>query len=88
MSFSNNLCTVGMLLLLLLDKKEGDGASHMVVMPAPSKRGRKKKATLSMVGPGGGPGNETFILAHLAPGGQVSFNTWSSKSKIFSVQVY
>lgn len=55
-----------------LDKKEGDGAPHMVVMPAPSKRGRKKKTTLSMVGPGGGPGNETFILAHLAPGGQVS----------------
>lgn len=55
----------------------------MVVMPAPSKRGRKKKTTLSMVGPGGGPGNETFILAHLTPGGQVSLNTWAGKSKIY-----
>ncbi|XP_011604218.1 zinc finger protein 384b isoform X1 [Takifugu rubripes] len=54
------------------DKKEGAGASHMVVMPTPSKRGRKKKTTLSMVGPGGGPGSETFILAHLTPGGQLT----------------
>ncbi|XP_061530351.1 zinc finger protein 384b isoform X1 [Phycodurus eques] len=46
------------------DKKE-DGTSHMVVMPAPSKRGRKKK---SMVG----PGNETLILTQLSAGGQVT----------------
>ncbi|XP_039661029.1 zinc finger protein 384b isoform X2 [Perca fluviatilis] len=51
------------------DKKEGDGASHVVVMPAPSKRGRKKKTTLSRVGPAG---NETLILAHLTAGGQVA----------------
>ncbi|XP_051262032.1 zinc finger protein 384b isoform X3 [Dicentrarchus labrax] len=54
------------------DKKEGDGTSHVVVMPAPSKRGRKKKTTLSRVGPVGGPGNETLILAHLTAGGQVT----------------
>ncbi|XP_061632347.1 zinc finger protein 384b isoform X3 [Phyllopteryx taeniolatus] len=46
------------------DKKE-DGTSHMVVMPAPSKRGRKKK---SMVG----AGNETLILTQLSAGGQVT----------------
>ncbi|KAM7421117.1 hypothetical protein PAMA_015333 [Pampus argenteus] len=52
------------------DKKE-DGTSHVVVMPAqPSKRGRKKKTTLSRVGHVGG--NETVILAHLTPGGQVA----------------
>ncbi|KAM9852710.1 zinc finger protein 384b isoform 3-T3 [Aulostomus maculatus] len=51
------------------DKKEGDGASHVVVMPAPSKRGRKRKATLSRIGP---MGNETLILAHLTSGGQVA----------------
>ncbi|XP_010770233.1 zinc finger protein 384-like isoform X2 [Notothenia coriiceps] len=39
-------------------------------MPAPSKRGRKKKTTtLSRVGLGG---NETLILAHLTAGGQVA----------------
>ncbi|XP_053182410.1 zinc finger protein 384b isoform X3 [Scomber japonicus] len=54
------------------DKKDGDGTSHVVVMPAPSKRGRKKKTTLSRVGPLGGPGNETLILAHLTAGGQVA----------------
>lgn len=57
--------------VLFVDKKEGDGASHVVVMPAPSKRGRKKKTTMSRVGPMGGPANETLILAHLTPGGQV-----------------
>lgn len=60
----------------------------MVVMPAPSKRGRKKKATLSVMGPGGGPGNETFILAHLTPGGQVSLSAPLGESKEFSIQVY
>ncbi|XP_035018541.1 zinc finger protein 384b isoform X4 [Hippoglossus stenolepis] len=50
-------------------KKEGDGMSHVVVMPAPSKRGRKKKVTtLSRLG----PGNETLVLAHLTAGGQVA----------------
>ncbi|XP_026173266.1 zinc finger protein 384b isoform X2 [Mastacembelus armatus] len=54
------------------DKKEGDGASHVVVMPTPSKRGRKKKTTVPRIGPVGGPGNETLILAHLSAGGQVT----------------
>lgn len=72
------------------DKKEGDGAPHVVVMPTPSKRGRKKKATtLARVGPVGGPGHETLILAHLTAGGQVWKETqpvwwiwvlWKSKS--------
>ncbi|XP_072250084.1 zinc finger protein 384b isoform X2 [Leuresthes tenuis] len=54
------------------DKKDGDGTSHVVVMPTPSKRGRKKKTALSRVTPLGGAGNDTLILAHLAAGGQVS----------------
>ncbi|TKS82267.1 Zinc finger protein [Collichthys lucidus] len=59
--------------IMTTDKKEGDGASHVVVMPAPSKRGRKKKATtLARVGPVGGPTHETLILAHLTAGGQVA----------------
>ncbi|XP_028984834.1 zinc finger protein 384b isoform X3 [Betta splendens] len=53
------------------DRKEGDGAPHVVVMPAPSKRGRKKKTTVTRVAPGGGPGSETLILAHLTTAGQV-----------------
>ncbi|XP_068615002.1 zinc finger protein 384-like [Brachionichthys hirsutus] len=52
------------------EKKEGDGASHVVLMPAPSKRGRKRKVTMTRVGPGGA-GSETLILAHLA-GSQVA----------------
>ncbi|XP_059195804.1 zinc finger protein 384b isoform X2 [Centropristis striata] len=56
-----------------VDKKEGDGPPHVVVMPTPSKRGRKKKATtLARVGPVGGPTNETLILAHLTAGGQLA----------------
>ncbi|KAM4735753.1 zinc finger protein 384b isoform 3-T3 [Anableps anableps] len=54
------------------DKKEGDGNSHVVVMPSSSKRGRKRKTTLSRVTTLGGPGNDTLILTHLTPGGQVS----------------
>ncbi|KAM4567484.1 zinc finger protein 384b isoform 4-T4 [Fundulus diaphanus] len=54
------------------DKKEGDGTSHVVVMPSPSKRGRKKKTTMSRVTTLGGPGNDTLILTHLTPAGQVS----------------
>ena len=56
-----------------LDKKDGDEASHVVVMPTPSKRGRKKKVTMSVPRIGGGAGhpNETLILAHLSATGQV-----------------
>ncbi|MEQ2161501.1 hypothetical protein GOODEAATRI_010235 [Goodea atripinnis] len=53
------------------DKKEGDGMSHVVVMPSPSKRGRKKKSMLSRVTTLGGPVNDTLILTHLTPGGQI-----------------
>uniref|UniRef100_A0A673BRS8 Si:ch211-154o6.2 n=1 Tax=Sphaeramia orbicularis TaxID=375764 RepID=A0A673BRS8_9TELE len=53
-------------------EKKDDGTSHVVVMPAPSKRGRKKKTMLPRVGPVCGPGNETLILAHLSAGGQVT----------------
>ncbi|XP_054597042.2 zinc finger protein 384b isoform X3 [Nothobranchius furzeri] len=53
--------------------KKGDGSSHVVVMPTPSKRGRKRKTTMvSRVGPVGGPGSETIILTQLTPGGQVT----------------
>ncbi|XP_029928887.1 zinc finger protein 384b isoform X5 [Myripristis murdjan] len=56
------------------EKKDGDGTSHVVVMPTPSKRGRKKKTALPRVGPMPGhpltPGNETLILAHLTASGQ------------------
>lgn len=40
-------------------------------MPAPSKRGRKRKLTETRVGSLGGPGNETLILAHLSAGDHV-----------------
>eukprot|EP00063_Salmo_salar_P081624 XP_014056459.1 PREDICTED: zinc finger protein 384-like isoform X7 [Salmo salar] len=56
------------------DKKQEDGTPQVVVMPTPSKRGRKKKSTLGRAGPAGGhtlsAGNEALILAHLASGGQ------------------
>ncbi|XP_071032020.1 zinc finger protein 384-like isoform X5 [Oncorhynchus clarkii lewisi] len=57
------------------DKKQEGGTPQVVVMPTPSKRGRKKKSTLGRAGPAGGhtlsAGNEALILAHLASGGQV-----------------
>ncbi|XP_077432248.1 zinc finger protein 384b isoform X3 [Vanacampus margaritifer] len=46
------------------DKKD-DRTPHVVVMPTPSKRGRKKKSLV-------GAGNETVILAQLSAGGQVT----------------
>ncbi|KAF7670097.1 hypothetical protein LDENG_00049820 [Lucifuga dentata] len=52
------------------DKKGGDETSHVVVMPAPSKRGRKKKTTLGSVPGHSFPaGNETLILTHLTTSG-------------------
>lgn len=70
---------------LIADKKEADGAPHVVVMPTPSKRGRKKKATtLARVGPVGGPGHETLILAHLTAGGQVPVDTSSRLQQSFA----
>ncbi|XP_018587568.1 zinc finger protein 384-like isoform X6 [Scleropages formosus] len=57
------------------DKKEEVSISPAVVMPTPSKRGRKKKSVLPRAGPaaGGHPlstGSDALILAHLAAGGQ------------------
>ncbi|XP_037130845.1 zinc finger protein 384b isoform X3 [Syngnathus acus] len=46
------------------DKKD-DCTSHVVVVPAPSKRGRKKKSMAES-------GSETVILAQLSAGGQVT----------------
>ncbi|XP_039876552.1 zinc finger protein 384a isoform X2 [Simochromis diagramma] len=53
------------------DKK--DDIAPAVVMPAPSKRGRKSKQVMSRVAGVGGvlpPGSDALILAHLAAGGQ------------------
>ncbi|KAL3984262.1 hypothetical protein ACER0C_015887 [Sarotherodon galilaeus] len=53
------------------DKKED--IAPAVVMPAPSKRGRKSKQVMSRVAGVGGvlpPGSDALILAHLAAGGQ------------------
>ncbi|KAI1885767.1 hypothetical protein AGOR_G00207190 [Albula goreensis] len=55
------------------NKKEDVTISPAVVMPTPSKRGRKKKSALPRTGPAGHPlptGSDALILAHLASGGQ------------------
>lgn len=57
-------------------------------MPAPSKRGRKKKTTLSRAGPVGGVGNDTLILAHLTAGGQVREDIiWKGISEIIQQKI-
>lgn len=59
------------------DKKENGSIPPAVVMPTPSKRGRKKKSMLPRDGPVTAhtlpTGSDALILAHLAAGGQVSF---------------
>lgn len=60
--------------LLFPDKKEDISVPPAVVMPAPSKRGRKSKQVMGRVAGVGGvlpPGSDALILAHLAGGGQV-----------------
>ncbi|XP_051948778.1 zinc finger protein 384-like isoform X5 [Xyrauchen texanus] len=56
------------------NKKEDGSIPPAVVMPAPSKRGRKKKSMMSRVGPISthtlATGSDALILAHLAAGGQ------------------
>ncbi|XP_029977213.1 zinc finger protein 384a isoform X2 [Salarias fasciatus] len=55
------------------DKKEDIAVPPAVVMPTPSKRGRKSKQMLSRMSGVGGvlpPGSDALILAHLAAGGQ------------------
>ncbi|MEQ2167619.1 hypothetical protein GOODEAATRI_005850 [Goodea atripinnis] len=54
----------------LPDKKEDINVSPAVVMPTPSKRGRKSKQMMSRVGGILPPGSDALILAHLAAGGQ------------------
>ena len=56
------------------DKKEEISVPPAVVMPTPSKRGRKSKQMMGRVAGVGGvlpPGSDALILAHLAAGGQV-----------------
>ncbi|XP_029306942.1 zinc finger protein 384b isoform X2 [Cottoperca gobio] len=68
---TQNMLSVPSTGIMTADKKDLDGAHHLVVMPAaPSKRGRKKKTALSRIGAVGG--NETLILAHLTAGSQVA----------------
>ncbi|XP_071357306.1 zinc finger protein 384a isoform X2 [Trachinotus anak] len=55
------------------DKKEDIGVPPAVLMPTPSKRGRKSKQVMGRVAGVGGvlpPGSDALILAHLAAGGQ------------------
>ncbi|XP_077936848.1 zinc finger protein 384a isoform X9 [Gasterosteus aculeatus] len=55
------------------DKKDNIAVPPAVVMPTPSKRGRKSKQMLARVAGMGGvlpPGSDALILAHLAAGGQ------------------
>lgn len=60
--------------LLLPDKKDDITIPPAVVMPTPSKRGRKSKQGMGRLAGVGGvlpPGSDALILAHLAAGGQV-----------------
>lgn len=50
------------------EKKEEAGSCPPVVIPVPSKRGRKKKSTLPLVG--SATGGDTLMLGHLP--GQVA----------------
>ncbi|XP_034748758.1 zinc finger protein 384a isoform X6 [Etheostoma cragini] len=52
------------------DKKQDMAIPPAVVMPTPSKRGRKSKQMLGRVGGVLPPGSDALILAHLAAGGQ------------------
>ncbi|XP_037549497.1 zinc finger protein 384a isoform X2 [Nematolebias whitei] len=52
------------------DKKEDIAVPPAVVMPTPSKRGRKSKQMMSRVSGVLPPGSDALILAHLAAGGQ------------------
>ncbi|XP_037831722.1 zinc finger protein 384a isoform X3 [Kryptolebias marmoratus] len=52
------------------DKKEDIAVPPAVVMPTPSKRGRKSKQVMGRVSGVLPPGSDALILAHLAAGGQ------------------
>ncbi|XP_057210247.1 zinc finger protein 384a isoform X3 [Triplophysa rosa] len=51
-------------------KKEDGSIPPAVVMPVPSKRGRKKKSTMPRAAHALATGSDALILAHLAAGGQ------------------
>lgn len=59
------------LFFLLTDKKEDIAIPPAVVMPTPSKRGRKSKQVMGRVSGVPPPGSDALILAHLTAGGQV-----------------
>lgn len=66
---------------LLSDKKEDVAVPPAVVMPTPSKRGRKSKQGMGRLAGVGGvlpPGSDALILAHLAAGGQVKVSFFLS----------
>ena len=57
--------------VFLSDKKDDGALPPAVVMPTPSKRGRKSKQVMGRVGGILPTGSDALILAHLAAGGQV-----------------
>lgn len=59
------------ILLVCVDKKEDGSIPPAVVMPVPSKRGRKKKSMMPRAAHALATGSDALILAHLAAGGQV-----------------
>lgn len=70
------------LFFLFTDKKEDIAIPPAVVMPTPSKRGRKSKQVMGRVSGVPPPGSDALILAHLTAGGQVRL------ANIFCVSVY
>ncbi|XP_066539529.1 zinc finger protein 384b isoform X2 [Hoplias malabaricus] len=69
--------TTTMITLHTADKKEEAGACPPVVIPVPSKRGRKKKCTIPLVG--SAPGCETLTLSHLPGQHQANFSHLSGE---------
>ncbi|XP_066539531.1 zinc finger protein 384b isoform X4 [Hoplias malabaricus] len=65
------------MITLHTDKKEEAGACPPVVIPVPSKRGRKKKCTIPLVG--SAPGCETLTLSHLPGQHQANFSHLSGE---------
>ncbi|XP_056877208.1 zinc finger protein 384a isoform X3 [Takifugu flavidus] len=56
--------------IMTADKKEDIAIPPAVVMPTPSKRGRKSKQVMGRVSGVPPPGSDALILAHLTAGGQ------------------
>lgn len=71
---------------LFPDKKEDIAVPPAVVLPTPSKRGRKSKQVMGRVAGVGGvlpPGSDALILAHLAAGGQVRVFVFAFTNRFF-----